>query len=137
MGEVNGFPSPGSPLPRRDAVPPDRLPRRLRQVVGEVLRGCRGQRVDAADDAENLVEWQADDELPRASLLDWGAPIEFDFDLRELIDDEAVNGLVRLFRLVSSAVVKDVIVRAERRGDGLPVVRVDARTGCVVLSPLS
>jgi len=106
-------------------------------VVGEVLRGCRGQRVDAADDAENLVEWQADDELPRASLLDWGAPIEFDFDLRELIDDEAVNGLVRLFRLVSSAVVKDVIVRAERRGDGLPVVRVDARTGCVVLSPLS
>jgi hypothetical protein len=54
-----------------------------------------------------------------------------------MIDVEAVNGLVRLFRLVSSAVGKDVIVRAEGRRTDLAVLRVDAGTGCVALSPLS
>jgi hypothetical protein len=43
VGEVKGVTSPGSPLPGGDAVRPDRLPRRLLQVVGEVLDGCRGQ----------------------------------------------------------------------------------------------
>ncbi len=44
-------------------------------------------------------------------FLGWGAPIEFDFDLREMVDDEAVDSLIRLFRLVSSVVSKDVIIR--------------------------
>ncbi|OII07438.1 hypothetical protein [Curtobacterium sp. MCBA15_005] len=88
------------------------------------------------DEGESYSVWPTDG-VHVNFFFDWGAPIEFDFDLRELIDDEAVNGLVRLFRLVSSAVGKDVVVRAEGHGDGLPVVRVDAGTGCVVLSPLS
>lgn len=67
----------------------------------------------------------------------WGVPIEFDFDLREMVDDEAVGGLVRLLRLVCSAVGKDVVARAEGQRDGPPVLHVDAGTGRVVLSPLS
>jgi hypothetical protein len=70
-------------------------------------------------------------------FFSWGAPIEFDFDLREMVDDEAIDGLVRLLRLVSSAVGKDVVARAEGQREGPPVLRIDAGTGCVVLSPLS
>ena len=49
-----------------DADPPYLLLRRLLQVVGEVLRGCRGRRADTADDADLLAGWRADAELLRA-----------------------------------------------------------------------
>ncbi|WP_281264219.1 hypothetical protein [Curtobacterium sp. 9128] len=66
-----------------------------------------------------------------------GAPIEFDFDLREMVDDEPVEGLVRLLRRVSSAIRKDVIIRPEGELEVHPVLRVDAVTGELTLSARS
>ncbi|PZE35752.1 hypothetical protein [Curtobacterium sp. MCPF17_031] len=91
---------------------------------------------DEENEGEQYSVWPTDG-VQVNFFFSWGAPIEFDFDLREMVDDEAVDGLVRLLRLVSSAVGKDVVARAEGQRDGPPVLRVDAGTGCVVLSPLS
>ena len=63
--------------------------------------------------------------------------VEFDFDLREMVDDAAVDGLLRLFRLVGSVLGRDVVVRAEGHRGGPPVLHVDSGTGDVVLHPLS
>lgn len=65
----------------------------------------------------------------------WGAPIAFDFDLRQLIGDEDVRALARLLRLVSSVVGKDVVVRPEGERDGQPVLVVEASTGRFRLLP--
>ncbi|MGA1811251.1 hypothetical protein VH571_02565 [Frondihabitans sp. 4ASC-45] len=108
-------------------------------TLRDALRGALWTRVEeqrAGDEAERFVVWPIDG-VQVNFFFGWGAPIEFDFDLREIVDDEAVNGLLRLFRLVSSALGKDVIVRAEGDQGGPPVLHIDSGTGDIVLSPLS
>jgi hypothetical protein len=108
-------------------------------TLRDALRRAPWTRVEERrddDEGEKFSVWPTDG-VQVNFFFDWAAPIEFDFDLREIVDVEAVDGLVRLLRLVSSAVGKDVVVRAEGHRGGSPVVRVDAGTGRVVLTPLS
>lgn len=108
-------------------------------TLRDALRRAPWIRVEerrGGDEGESYSVWPADG-VQVNFFFAWGAPIEFDFDLREMIEDEAVNGLVRLFQLVSSAVGTDIVVQAEGRRNDLAVLRVDAGTGCVALSPLS
>lgn len=87
-------------------------------------------------DADRFAVWPVDG-VQVDFFFGWGAPVEFDFDLREVVDDAAVDGLLRLFRLVSSVLGRDVVVRAEGHRGGPPVLHVDSGTGDVVLHPLS
>lgn len=106
-------------------------------TVRDALRSTRWVRVEErgeGDEGEQCSVWPTDG-VQVNFFFGWGAPIEFDFDLREMIDDEAVDGLIRLLRLVSSAVGKDVVVRAEGQRCA-PVLRVDAGTGHVELNSL-
>ena len=109
------------------------------ETLRDALRSSPWVRVEErreGDEDEQFSVWPADG-VQVNFFFAWGAPIEFDFDLREIVDDEAMNGLIRLFRLVVLAVRKDVVVRAEGQRDGPPVLHVDAGTGSVVLTPLS
>lgn len=91
---------------------------------------------EASGVSETLSAWPSE-RVQVNFFLGRGAPIEFDFDLREMVDDEAVEGLVRLLRLVTSAIHKDVIIRPEGELDVRPVLRVDAATGELTLTPRS
>lgn len=85
---------------------------------------------------QTLAVWPSD-AVQVNFFLGWGTPLEFDFDLREMVDDEAVCSLVRLLRLVSSAVSKNVIIRPEGQSKARPVLHVDAGTGTLTLIPRS
>lgn len=85
---------------------------------------------------QTLSAWPSDG-VQVNFFLGWGAPIEFDFDLREMVEDEAVDSLIRLLRLVSSVVSKDVIIRPEGQNNARPVLHIDATTGGTSLSPRS
>jgi len=108
-------------------------------TLRDALSGAPWARVEEpreGDESERFVVWPVDG-VQVNFFFGWGAPIEFDFDFREIVDDEVFGGLLRLFRLVSSALSKDVVVRAEGYRGGPPVVHIDSGTGDVVLNPLS
>lgn len=67
---------------------------------------------------QTLSVWQS--EAVRVNFLfGWGAPFQFDFDLREMVYDEAIDSLVRLLRLMSSVISKDDVIRP--RGGATPI----------------
>lgn len=90
----------------------------------------------AGDVGETLSVWPSTG-VQVNFFFGWGAPIEFDIDLRQINGEDAVNSLIRLLRLVSSAAGKDVVVRPEGQLNACPVFRVDAATGEATLNPRS
>ncbi|MBT2501060.1 hypothetical protein [Curtobacterium sp. ISL-83] len=68
--------------------------------------------------------------------LGLGAPITFDFDLREIIDDASLTALLDLLRFVASSTGKDVSMHAEGDSAGSAVLEVGAIDGSVMLRPL-
>lgn len=68
-------------------------------TLRDALRRAPWIRVDerrGGDEGESHSVWPTDG-VQVNFFFAWGAPIEFDFDLREMIDDEAVTSLFACF----------------------------------------